>query len=316
MCHTQPGRRIMAFSGVGLALLIASISGCTDRSATGPTAPDVRADGARSHPTFQLSSLDDPAGATSVTAFGINAAGHIVGSYGTADRRTHGFLLAGAQRSEIDYPGAHNTDARGIGPDDEIVGQFSLAGEPAAVARHGYRLTSGGAYQAVHFPGHLYEILQRVLPDGTILGCRHDHDMMGSMKGIMISRADSTQIGAYASMNNGATPDRSRVVGLFTDSATNILQGYIIENGVFKPLLPAGATGAAAWDINPRGDVVGQFSNATGVHGFVLTASGYTTIDFPGATATRVYGINAAGNIVGAYVAGGRSHGFVGIRTS
>ena len=75
-----------------------------------------------------------------------------------------------------------------------------------------------------------------------------------------------------------------------------------------------GSSFTAAWDINPRGDIVGVFQNAAGVHGFVLTADGYTTIDYPGATATRVFGINARGDLVGAYVLGGKTFGFLARR--
>jgi hypothetical protein len=53
------------------------------------------------------------------------------------------------------------------------------------------------------------EVAQRILPDGTILGCRHDHDQMASMHGVEIAGAQQTEIDAFASMNNGATPDGS-----------------------------------------------------------------------------------------------------------
>lgn len=312
MRPTRAGRAATVFTLLGAALAGAITAACSDLS---PTTPDSTANAASTPPSFLLTTLIDPAGATSVSAVGINAADHVVGFYATADGRVHGFVARGSQDSTIDYPGALNTDARGIGPNDEVVGQYSNAGEPP-VAKHGYLLTAQGAFQAVHFPGHLYEIPQRILPDGTIFGCRHDHDTMGSMKGIEISRKDTSDITAYASMSNGATPDLSRIVGLYTDSATNIAQGYLIDRGTFTPLLAPGATATAAWDIDPRGEVVGQYTNATGVHGFVLTGSTWTTVDFPGATATRIYGINAAGDIVGAYVAGGHSHGFLGVRGS
>ncbi len=314
MRPTRAGRAATVCTLLGVALAGAITAACSDVS---PTSPDsAAANAARTPPSFLLVTLVDPPGATSASAVGINAADHVVGTYGTADGRTHGFIDIGSQDSTIDYPGALNTDARGIGPNDEVVGQYYNVGEPAAVARHGYLLTTQGAFQTVHYPGHLYEIPQRILPDGTIFGCRHDHDMMGSMKGIQISRRDTSEITAYASMSNGATPDLSQVVGLYTDSATNVTGGFLIDHGTFTPLLAPGAKATSAWDINPRGEIVGQYTDATGVHGFILTGSSWTTIDFPGATVTRVNGINAAGDIVGAYVAGGHTHGFLGLRTS
>ncbi len=269
----------------------------------------------RDQPTFRYDSLIVP-GATGSSAQGINAAGHIVGFYSTSDGRVHGFLFENGTYTTIDYDATVNTNARGIGPNDEIVGSWAAPSEPA-VAAHGFRRTPDGQLQAVHYPGHLYEIPQRILPDGTILGCRHDHDTMMSMNGIMISRRDTSEISTFASMSNGATPDRARIVGLYTDSAaSNRGEGFIIDHGVWSPLLLPGAASTAAWDVNPRGDVAGVFKDAAGFHGFVLTSAGYTPIDFPGASATRVFGINARGDVVGAYVSGGHTHGFVATRTN
>ncbi len=304
-----------AWTVAGVALIGAIVGACAGGDIAGPAAPAARADAGRAQPTFDLEAINVP-GATLTTAQGINAAGHVVGWYATADGRLHGFLLRAGQFTTIDHDGSFFTDARGIGPNDEIVGTFAGANEPL-VAFHGYRLTPQGQFKDVHFPGHLYEILQRVLPDGTILGCRHDHDQMGSMKGVTIARSDTSEIAAFASMENGATPDMSRVVGLYINTAAgNRQEGFVIDNGVWRPLLVPGSSLTTAWDVNPRGDIVGVFRNAAGVHGYVLTDQGYTTVDFPGASATRIFGTNARGDIVGAYIAGGHTHGFVGMRVN
>jgi len=47
------------------------------------------------------------------------------------------------------------------------------------------------------------------------------------------------------------------------------------------------------------------------VHGFSLSGTTYTPLNYPGASATYAQGINNAGTIVGVYqVANGRVHGF------
>jgi len=68
-----------------------------------------------------------------------------------------------------------------------------------------------------------------------------------------------------------------------------------------------------AWDINPKGLVVGNFRDTSGkIHGFLKTHNEYATIDFPGATATQARGINRGADIVGVYVdASGKTHGFL-----
>jgi hypothetical protein len=64
-------------------------------------------------------------------------------------------------------------------------------------------------------------------------------------------------------MSNGATPDRARIVGLYTDTAAGGRgEGFIIDRGVWSPLVLPGALSTAAWDVNSRGEVVGVFRDA------------------------------------------------------
>jgi uncharacterized membrane protein len=296
-----------------LMAVVALLAACADN----PTMPGNRSSPAvagttfdRNAPSFEFTPIDI-AGARSTSAQGINADGDISGLYVDANRRTHGFILHQGSVTSIDYPGADYTDVRGIGPDGSVVGTFKHNGEES-VAFHGFKRTPDGSFETVHFPGHLYEIPQRILPDGTILGCRHDHDLMGSMDGMEIARADATEINQFASMNNGAVPGARLVVGLFTDMQSGSGEAYTIEDGVFTPFMVPGSVFTTAWDVNPRGDIVGVYSNTgTDLHGYVRTAAGFTTIDAPGASVTRVFGINAHGDIVGAYVANGATHGFL-----
>jgi probable HAF family extracellular repeat protein len=104
-------------------------------------------------------------------------------------------------------------------------------------------------------------------------------------------------------MNNGATPDGRRIVGLFTNMMTGRGEGYVIEDGLFTPFAVPGSASTAAWDVNPRGQIVGVYTDAANrVHGFLWDGDAYLTLDVPGATATRAFGINARGQVVGAFV--------------
>ena len=296
-----------------MAAVLGIVTGCSDGAPTGPIAGGIRGPGSssfdRNTPTFSFATIDVP-GALSTTPQGINAGGDISGWYVDATRHAHGFILHDGALTQIDYPGADNTSVRGIGPDGTIVGNYANDTEDA-VASHGFTRTPDGTFERVHYPGHLNEIPQRVLPDGTILGCRHDHDTMGSMDGIVIARADTSEINQFASMNNGATPNGQLIVGLYTDMTTRQTKGYSIENGTFTDFLVPGSTFTTAWDVNPRGDIVGVYRNAAGFHGYVRTGAGYTTLDAPGASATRAFGINARGDVVGTYVVAGVTHGFL-----
>ena len=268
---------------------------------------------ARGQPSFTITTIDVP-GALSTSAQGIDAGGVISGTYRVASG-LHGFILQDGVFETVDYPGADNTEVRGIDPDGAVVGDHWNNDEEATAA-HGFRRTAGGQFVTVHFPGHLYEFPQRILPDGTILGCRHDHDLMASMRGVRMGRDGSTETDEFASMNNGATPDGRRIVGLYTNTvANNRTEAFIIDDGVLTPFLVPGSNLTTAWDINPRGDVVGVYRNASGFHGYVMTSEGITTIDVPGASATRAFDINARGDVIGTYVAGGVTHSFLATRT-
>jgi probable HAF family extracellular repeat protein len=293
----------------------------------------------RSETAFDFTTIDVP-GAMSTSASGISARGEIVGSYVDGSKRSHGYVLHSSRshgyvlhssRSHgnvlhyrnlvtIDFTtsdgiAAAGTEAKGISPKGEVVGDYWMPdGAPVnPVNIHGYRWTKKGDFVPVNYPGHAGTIVQRILPDGTMLGCRHDGDLMNTMKGITMSRAGNTEISQFSSMENGATPDRRRIVGLYKNDATSPQRGFVIADGVFTPLfLDATTPALAAWDINPAGEIVGVYSNAAGVHGFVLSGDGYATLDFPGAAQTRAFGINARGEVVGTYIAAdGTTHGFL-----
>jgi len=70
-----------------------------------------------------FTTFDVPGAVNYTSAYGINSAGQIVGSFydGTT---SHGFLTEGAAFTTFDVPGARVTEARGINPTGQIVGLF------------------------------------------------------------------------------------------------------------------------------------------------------------------------------------------------
>jgi uncharacterized membrane protein len=296
----------------------AVLAGCSADSIQAPSlaSRDVLLDrgAASSDRGYTYSTIDYASLTTTATiAWGINAGGDVVGEYFDAAGR-HGFLLRNGVFTPIDFPALGAlTSARGINAGGDIVGVYRRAIEPPVNA-HGFLLTRQGDFVNVDFPGHINTIPQRILADGTILGCRHDNDTMGSMRGIMIDRSGPSEIDEFASMNNGATPNRQRIVGLWTNMMTGRGEGYIIDDGEFTSFVVPGSTSTAAWDVNPGGEIAGVYANGPVVHGFVRSGDEYVSIDFPGATATRAFGINARGDVVGSYVIGGRTFGFLARR--
>jgi uncharacterized membrane protein len=294
----------------------AVLAGCSADSIQAPSRSTGAAlldrDAAPSAQAYTYTTIDDPGvTTTATTAWGINSRGDVVGEYFDA-RGRHGFLRRNGVFTPIDFPGAL-TSARGINAGGEIVGVYRYPTEPPVNA-HGFLLTRQGDFRKVDFPGHINTIPQRILADGTILGCRHDNDTMGTMRGIMIDRSGPSEIDSVWSMNNGATPNRRRIVGLWTNMMTGRGEGYVIDDGEFTSFVVPGSTSTAAWDVNPGGEIVGVYANGPVVHGFVRSGNEYVSIDFPGATATRAFGINARGDVVGSYSIGVRTFGFLARR--
>ena len=294
----------------GALVCAAVLTGCATDTIGGP--------GSRSAPsfdkgenlasTFSYETFDVP-GATTTIAWGINARGDVVGTYGDAARRFHGFVRQKGGFTTIDYPGAIRTELRGIGPAGDIVGAYARPGELGLNNFHGFVLTRHGEFVDVDQMGHMFTIAQRILPDGTVLGCYHDRDTMMSMHGIVVDGDDRQSLPQSGTMANGATPDGGRITGLVNDMDGT--SGFILEDGVFTKFRVPGSTFTAAWDMNPAGQIAGTFANATGAHGFVRLGDDYTTLNVPGASATRGFGINARGEVVGSYTAAGTTHGYI-----
>lgn len=286
------------------------LAACADEP-TAPLAPSGAAELSRVT-GFTFTTITVP-NATETFASGINAGGDIVGSYSDANG-THGFLLRRGVFTPIDYPGAVLTEARGISPDGEIVGTYRMPGE-FGWSYHGFLLTKAGEFVPLDYPGKANTMPQRILPDGTVLGCHHGERFAG-MAGVIMGRSGYSETDATMSMHNGATPDLRRIAGLYTNMMERRTEGYVIDDGVFKPLLVPGSNRTRAWDVSPQGEVVGDYRIGSVNHGFLLRGEAYIPIDVPDAAHTWASGINARGDVVGFYLDGATRtfHGFIASR--
>ena len=304
-------------------------------------------------PTFKFVSIDVP-GATNTLATGLNPRGAIVGIYYDTAGNEHGFLLKNGNFSTVDVPGSVvgvsgtlQTEANGINAAGEIVGDyFAPPGAPGAPActvdtpplspqcRRGF-LYRNGQFSDVLVPGKKGSVPNAISPNGTIYGCDHDDDYFTSMVGFGRIGLDTfitldagggelktPMESVVGSMNNGATPDGSIIVGLYVDPPDQNGQyhGYIVHDGTFQPYDVPGSMATQTWGINSAADFVGLYDDANGnEHGFLQRwgASAPVTIDVPSgppfnATLTDAFAINSAGVIVGLYIdASGNLHGYV-----
>ncbi|MEX1186805.1 MAG: hypothetical protein WEA80_09470 [Gemmatimonadaceae bacterium] len=313
----MPGGDLLKRSAAVILACRRSISITLFAVATATACADVKDGGKQGNQNTQgidsaqssvFTELEVP-GATASVASGINSAGDVVGWYHEGER-VRGFIYRQGAFTSVDYPDVVFTQLHGIGPDGTIVGAYRKAGETQQfmgkpVAYHGFRLTPSGEFVEVNHPGQKYTIAQRILADGTILGCYHGDDFNESMRGIAIRPGGTSVVEVPATMHNGATPDGRRIVGF--DMATS--RAYLIADGVFTYFAVPGSVVTEAWDMNTSGTIVGMFVDSGSVtHGFVLQDGDYVSVDYPNAKSTVAFGTNTSGDIVGAFTdaSGGR----------
>ena len=161
-------------------------------------------------------------GASQTSAGGINARGDIVGSYrrcplpsppGCAepDRQSHGFLLRGGTFTSIDVPGAMSTQAHGISPGGDIVGNYDPPCCPAG--RLGFVLR-GGTFTLIHFPGSIFTDAFGINPHGDVVG-RYAVDNVKTGNGFVLRAGTFTPVhfpGAILTDAAGINP-RGDIVG-------------------------------------------------------------------------------------------------------
>ncbi len=111
--------------------------------------------------------------------------------------------------------------------------------------------------------------------------------------------------------------DRGQVVGSWVGQDATVnpatgesgpAHGFVWTNGRFDTFDVPGSTATAAYEINNRGWVVGNYTDADlAQHSYVRRGARFTTIDHPRAllapnqNGTKVFGLNDRGQLVGAY---------------
>ena len=329
----KPHRFLLA----ALAAII-SLSACADS----PLAPTTNLLSEKSNsPTFSRNGttrsytftvIDVPADwhAFQTVLSGINANGVIVGWYFTGTGcpgaitstcRVRGFTFADGVYTSVAYRDADGVEAwftqlRGIGPSGEIVGTYRMTATESTINLHGFIFTAPGDCVPVGYLSHTSTWAQRILADGTILGCYHDTDQMLTMYGMTTDRRRNNQLPIAAdgfssldmntTMINGGTPSGRRLTGFFTDMTTtpSKARGFVLEGGRFAPFDVPASSSTQAWDMAPSGIIVGFFQDADApkaTHGFVRDGEQYTTINYPGSTYTDVFGTNPSGALVGKF---------------
>jgi hypothetical protein len=159
---------------------------------------------------------------------------------------SHGFVRnADGSFTAIDVPGAVATTARGVDDSGNIVGTYvtipastTMCSPSAIINVHGFVRDANGNYSTLDFPGATNTLLFRIGDSG---------DITGSYTAAVVT----------VEILSDNLPPGSPVIGF-----------VLFRNGTFTSLdIPY--PNASTRGINPRGDVVGVYTDAQGDHGFL-----------------------------------------------
>jgi probable HAF family extracellular repeat protein len=255
--------------------------------------------------SFTFTTIDVPGGLPGSTAWGINDAGQIVGSFTDSTGGGHGFVYTDGSFAIIDVPGAFFTTLAGINNAGQFVGRFG-----DSTGNHGFVHTDG-SFTVIDVPGAGFTVPTGINGSGQIVG--YFIDSLQREHGFLYADGRFTQLdvpGAFLTVAYGIN-NAGQIVGTFGKDGGG--HGFVYTDGSFTIIDVPGAFSTPAEGINDAGQVVGEFFDSGGDHGFLYTGGRFIPIDVPGAASvTHALGINSAGQIVGFFEDSVRiNHGFL-----
>lgn len=242
-------------------------------------------------------------GSLETMIYGLNNNGDVAGTYKDATGKQHGFVVTrtgSVYPIDAPVPGTAYTQVWGINEAGDLVGAYA-----APSVSHGFILRHG-QFTSFDVPGATFTAGYGINTEGDVTG-HYGTPPAGKMRGFLLRNGEFTTFGAEdwgipntMTCGFGVNAGRS-IVGHF---AANALQhGFLLTNNVFTPIdySDAGAHNTNADGINPQGEIVGYYQDASGKwRGFYRSAWGeFTPLDVPGALATYARRINAKGQIAG-----------------
>jgi probable HAF family extracellular repeat protein len=245
---------------------------------------------------FDFGTINFP-GAAGTSAYGINASGKIVGSYGDSNS-SNGFLYSGGRFTTISFPGwAGYTWAFGINASGKIVGYYE-----DGTGFHGF-LDSGGRFTAINFPGAFATVALGINAGGKIVGYYCYSTPAGSdCRGFLYSGGNYTTIafpGGFTTYAYGINAS-GQIVGVYS-VPNHGDHGFLYSDGSYTTIDVPGAFTTYAYGINTSGQIVGYYQEygSGGSYGFLYSEGQFSNIDYPGGDVAETYGINDAEGIVG-----------------
>jgi uncharacterized membrane protein len=195
-------------------------------------------------------------------------------------------------------PGATGTCATGINNHDQIVGHFTEAGG----ATHGF-LCVRDSFTQVDYPNAKETLLLGINDLGQMVG--QFANELGTF-GFFYDRETFSPPLTFPDAGNftnaNAINDRAEIIGTYQTPTAPGEHSFLYKGGEFQMLVYPGAKETGVDGIDNSGQIVGNFPDAQGTHGFVyLENAGLFTpaVSYPKRKVTVLRAINNGGQIVG-----------------
>jgi probable HAF family extracellular repeat protein len=290
LIHRQSGMRVEARAMVVLGALLFTgfpVTGANASSAVGPTT--IATSGGT------LTDLGTLGGSNS-HAYGMNAAGQVVGDADTASGTSHAFLYASGVMMDI-TPSAQIAAATAINDVGQVVGRTAPAGAPF----HAF-LYSAGTLTTLGTLGGPSSWATAINRGGQIVGM--SETASGTEHAFLYSAGTMRDLGTLGGPTSQASGinDSGVVVGT-SDTADGRQRAFRWSAGTMVDLGSLGGPGSSATAINPTGQIVGTSDVVSGIngwlpHGFLYSGGQMTDLGMLG-TSSEASAISPTGQVVG-----------------
>jgi hypothetical protein len=220
---------------------------------------------------------------------------------------SYGSLVHAQAVITIDVPGADSTRVLGLNAHGDVCGGVLLGGERLAFA--GTRQADFSDLTTFKYPGAIFTQCRGINAAGQMVGAYQSPD--GKFHAFVKDGPEFISFdipGATDTVAEGIDP-QGEIVGRYTTPDTVTHGFFRSRDGEVLTIDAPKATWTEASGITPRGDITGVYRtadlNGVKVHGFILSADGFETVDVPGAlntgSASGGMWMSASGELAGYY---------------
>jgi hypothetical protein len=307
--RTEPSRRAPRsrprWAGVAVAAAISALAfGATTGSAAAAPAP------IEGSANFTFTTLDNEHDPTFNQLLGINDSGVIAGYFGSGEEGhpNKGYLLSQpygqANYQNENFPHSEQTQVTGLNNSGVTVG-FWVDQQGDQIA---FDAVNGHGFQSVEHPGtHGKPKVNQLLgvnDNDVAVGFYTSKELnYGYSYDITTRKFHQVSVAEDTNVTAAAINDEGDIAG-FATNKDGVTEGFLVRpNSTVIHLDFPGASATTALGVNNGDEVVGNYTDSSGMHGFAWAPGfGFETVNDPnGVNATTINGLNDRGELVGFY---------------